>query len=106
MKVISHVTHAAGASGAVSDPYPRFYGAPIFAPAGVSASASTHDGHLGGSKASFDTLLGKGSGSASKGVTYLAAGYDSIVVKFDKDRADDIVITPQVGVSWASDQAL
>ena len=84
-----------------------FMGAPIFAPAGVNAaSAPARDGRLGGTRGSFDTAFGKGSGSASKGVIYLAAGYDSIVVKFDKDRADDFVITPQVGVSWASDQAL
>jgi Protein of unknown function (DUF3761) len=84
-----------------------FLGAPIFSvPAVAAANSSVHDGRLGGSQASFDARFGKGTGSASKGITYAAAGYDAIFVKFDKNRADDIVLKPAAGASWTTDQAV
>ena len=83
------------------------FGLPTLSPIEhVSAATPQHTGRLGGNSATFQTRFGSGDGTASNsaGVTYTAGPYQAIVVKFDKDRAVDIVITPS-GDDWTEAQA-
>jgi hypothetical protein len=76
----------------------------VFRHADAAVGPGWHSGRLGGGQATFDARFGEGKGSASKGITYHATGYGAFVVKFDKDRAVDIVLTPD-GASWTAEQA-
>ena len=72
----------------------------------VSAATPQHTGRLGGSQATFKTRFGVGEGTTAtrSGITYVAGPYRSIVVKFDGDRAVDIMVTPS-GDDWTEAQA-
>lgn len=84
-----------------------FFASPIFAGnADAALGSSFQSGRLGGPESAFKSRFGTGTGSLSTGVTFTpASGYGSVVAKFDKDRAVDVVITPVVGTDWTTDEA-